>query len=545
MRDMARSSSEELPPPVSRTTLAAAIAVLLLTLAFALVWSHYKLFWSDELLEYYTDSKPTLAAIIFGQLLYPFSLEPPAFHLLLHLLLRILPHHHELASRLPSIVALLVTEICVFRIVWRLTRVENAALFAMAMPFFLVTIDYAPEARVYSLLTALFALAMVCYQAATEPAAKSRTLALFGLWLALSSAILLHYYAVFLLLPFLVAEAVRTLRIRRADWALWLALAAAMAAFLCNLPFMEGLHPLQAHYFDNGDTRFTMIAFTYLWFFWHFDAYKYLGLWGWHVQAQFYLATAALLALSLVPIFLNLRARWSHNRPGLPTMVALTGGLLLPVLHLVVAHLITHAYAPRYSLPAVISISVLMALGISPWLRRRSIFLPLWLSLLAASSLYAVHHIRMQAGETGVLRIEHAITPELRAAIEAQPDHHIYMQDLARFLTTSAYLPAEDKPLLVAVRSADRELQWMHQDTSALYAENIGRTTPLQVLAYESLLRHPGPYLFVIYGDPAEEWIGRELFSDASSVIPLGNALGGRLYRITFPQPLIPARLPL
>ena len=53
--------------PSPRTTLAVFCLTLITTAVCCLVWSHARLFWVDELLEYYTDTKPTAYAILLGQ----------------------------------------------------------------------------------------------------------------------------------------------------------------------------------------------------------------------------------------------------------------------------------------------------------------------------------------------------------------------------------------------------------------------------------------------------------------------------------------------
>ncbi len=401
------------PVPLSWRTRLWAAAILLLSLAFALLWSHYKLFWVDELLEFYTDSKPTAAAIVFGQLHYPFSLEPPGFHLLLHFLGRVFPAHPEFGSRLISILSLSVTEICVFRITLRLTAQANTALLAMALPLLFVTIDYAPEARVYSLLAALFALAILSYQSAIEETGRSRALALAGLFASLSAAILVHYYSILFPLPILAGEAVRTLRRRRVDWPLLLVLAAACAMFALNLPFLKPLHEIQANYYNTGETRAAMIPFTYLWLLCHFKVYFYLTyLWSYRAQFISYrLTDACLIAFVLLVFFRILRP--ARDSASLPVLIAVMGGFFLPVANVLMAHYATHAYVPRYSLPAIVSISILLSLLLERPLRRPRIFAIVLTLVLGVSSLYAAYNIHHQRAVTRLERAEFVSNPEL------------------------------------------------------------------------------------------------------------------------------------
>jgi 4-amino-4-deoxy-L-arabinose transferase-like glycosyltransferase len=501
-----------------------------------LLWSHYKLFWVDELLEFYTDSKSSAAAIIFGQLHYPFSLEPPAFHLLLHFMERLFPAHPELGSRLISILALLVIEFCVFRITFRLTAQANAALIAMALPFLFVTIDYAPEARVYNLLAALFALAILSYQSAIEDTGGSRVFALAGLFASLSAAILIHYYGLLLPLPILAGEMVRTLRLRRIDWALLVVIAGSFAMFGLNLPFLKPLHEIQANYYNTGEARSTMIPFTYLWLVLHFKVYYYLSSFqNYRTQVLYYLITVACLVTVTMLVFFRI-LRPARIDARLPVLLTVLCGYFLPVANVLVAHYVTHAYVPRYSLPAVVSLSILAALLLEPLLRHPLIFTAALLLVLGEASHYAAYNIQRQRAETRLARTEFGFAPALRAELAAQPDHQLYVQDAPRFLILQTYLPLALRPSVIAIGSSQRELFWMYRNTTSLFLRNMGLTTNLPVTAYETVERTPGPHLFVIYNEPGEEWIGPELVCRGLLGKPLGRALGGTIYRVTFPE---------
>jgi hypothetical protein len=523
------------PVQLSWRTRLWAAAILILSLVFVLLWSHYKLFWIDELLEFYTDSRPSAAAIVFGQLHYPFSLEPPGFHLLLHFIGRLFPAHAELGSRLISILSLLITEICVFRITLRLTAQANTALVAMALPFLFVTVDYAPEARVYSLLAALFALALFSYQSAIDDTGGSRTLALAGLFASLSAAILVHYYGILFPLPILAGEAARTLRRRRFDWPLLLVMTASCAMFALNLPFLKPLHEIQANYYNTGETQATMIPFTYLWLVGHFKVYYYLTyLWTYRVQFFSYRITDACLIVFVLLVFVRV-LRPARYSAGLPVLVAVLGGFFLPVANVLVAHYATHAYVPRYSLPAIVSISILLSLLLQRPLRHPHVFAAVLTLVLGVSSLYAAYNVHHQRAVTQFHRAEFSLTPALLAELAAQPDHHLYVQDVPRYLGLQFYLPRAFSPWVVAIASPQRELYRMYRNTSSLYVRNIGLTTKLPTTTYETVERTPGPHLFVIYNDPVEEWIGTELTCRGLLGKPLGRALGGTLYRVNFP----------
>ena len=220
----------------SQTTRRAAALVLACTFVLSLLWSHSKHFWVDELLEYLSDSKPSFAAVLSGQRYAPFSLEPPLFHLLEHASLLLFPGHPAFGCRVLSMISLLITELCVFRIVVRLGRGRAAALVAMSLPLLFVTGYYAAEARVYSFYTALFAVALLSWQSSIDPKGRSRRLALSGLFLSLAMAVLSHYYGLFLPFALLAGELARSRDRRRLDRPVLLAILLPLAFFRAQLP---------------------------------------------------------------------------------------------------------------------------------------------------------------------------------------------------------------------------------------------------------------------------------------------------------------------
>lgn len=522
------------PVPLRRSTRIWAAALLLLSFALCLLWSHAKRFRGDELLQFNSDDKP-VSAIMEGQLHHPFSLEPPAYHLLLHGLQEAFPHHLEFATRLPSLLGFLAVQIFAFGITRRLTRSQFAALLAMIFPLLLITVDYAVEARVYSLLAAVATGGTYFYQRSILEQGRQRILALTGLFLMLAAGILLHYYAIFFPLPILAGELARTSKRRRIDWGVWIAVALAYSTFAFDLPFTHALAELRAHYYDQSS--WSMIPFTYLWMLGaHYGTYIYAAS---GAAVQFALTSAALVGTLVLVLVLSVRWASERNVGRFAVRVVLFCSVLLPMLNVAVAHLVTHAYSPRYSLPSTASASILLALLMEPWLQSRAARATVAGVLLLSSVNYIVHHIRLEQRLTIESRADSTISPLLAALIQRSPDHCVYTQDDARFMAVHYYLKPEDRGSLVLLYSVERELFWRNRDASSLYARNMGITKSLPVEPFEALRDKPGPHLLVIYDDPAEEWINVDLPAGAVSMKPMGKAFGGALYEVVFrPGPL-------
>jgi Dolichyl-phosphate-mannose-protein mannosyltransferase len=530
LQEPASPAGADLSDRLLPSTWAIGFAILASSLTLVLLCIHAKPFWVDELLEYYSDTKPSLGGVLFGQLHSPFSLEPPLFHLLEHLLDRIAPSHPEFSARLFSALCLPLIQLCVFLATLRLTGKQRPALFAMALPCLLATFEYAAEARVYSFLAALFAVAIVSYQAAIRPGAARRTLALAGVCCALSAATLAHYYGLFLVFPFMCGEAVRFAQRRRIDWRMAVALTISLAVFALNLPFMRALHEIQAHYYDTGETAWRMIPLTYAWFFAP-DGVYFLAATriGWQLLVPGATGVALLF-------FVALFRQWRAGDPNAAPMYAmLAGGCLLPVLNLAVAHFFTHAYVPRYCLPGVATVSIALAVMLATWFRQRWRFSLGMLVLGLLCVHFGVRTLRKQEMKMTASLAKRSVDPALGAALASVSDRHIYFQAVAQFATIYFYADPELKGRMVLVESTEKELFWLHRDPASIFARNMGITGQLPVMEYRCLQTQPGPHILIVFHDPFEEWIEREIEAGTIAAEPVGQALSGTIERVEFP----------
>ena len=173
--------------------------------------------WYDEILTLTVSRMDSWAARM--QTFHPpLDGQPPPFYAIEHLASK-LSQNQELALRLPSIVAFAFTLICLFVFCRKLAG-NVVALVCAAL---LLTTDlfryYAVEARPYSLVVACIAFALVCYQRVPR---KIWTL-LFAVALVLAQS--LHYYAIFAMVPFGMAELVYSLYTKKIRWGVWAAFA--------------------------------------------------------------------------------------------------------------------------------------------------------------------------------------------------------------------------------------------------------------------------------------------------------------------------------
>jgi hypothetical protein len=156
------------------------------------------------------------------------------YALVLHAVLK-LPASAEVSSRLPAIVAFLAMLGCIFVFVRR----RYAAVYAFAVVLLLTThplLDMAVFAKSYAVEMAGISFAMICWQAGMEGRGRAWSgrgaWSALGVWCGLALAIYSHTFAIFLFVPFGVAQWWVDARRGRVNWAMWAALVLFPAALL-------------------------------------------------------------------------------------------------------------------------------------------------------------------------------------------------------------------------------------------------------------------------------------------------------------------------
>ncbi len=181
-----------------------------------------KCFWFDELFTTYLCSLPsfkeTWSAVLHGA-----DFNPP----LLYATTRIsqsLFGEGLISSRLPAMVGVWLFCVCLFVFVARRAGILPG-LIAGLFPFFTLVQYYAYEARAHGIVLGWCGLILVCWQRYTENRKSWAWLAGFGFCLA--GALLTHVYAVYMVVPFVLAECDNLFRKERIDWRLVAAMALA------------------------------------------------------------------------------------------------------------------------------------------------------------------------------------------------------------------------------------------------------------------------------------------------------------------------------
>jgi 4-amino-4-deoxy-L-arabinose transferase-like glycosyltransferase len=318
------------------------LAVAAYSILRSVVYAAIKPFWFDEVLTYVVSRQRTPSAI-WAALKQGVDGNPPTFYLLEHFAASLLPNEH-IGYRLLSIVGFACALLLLF--VFLKTRYgSHRALLCSSLllitPLFTL---YAEEARPYSLVAALIALAMVCYQRTPGVAWT------VGLGAGLLLAALLHYYTVVTLAPFFLAELALLYFSRQIRFGVWLALALPLVPIAISWPRLMWMKQNWGPHFWAGAALSDVSA--------AYGAYFRVGPpWG--------MAICGLaILIILVPLFRRFPA--SDDSPLPPALIAervlIAGLIALPLFGFAVAKIAHGPFVERYFLPSIFGFAASAAL---------------------------------------------------------------------------------------------------------------------------------------------------------------------------------------
>jgi hypothetical protein len=197
-------------------------------------------FWFDEISTIRIAAMPTWGEAFRGT--QTLDLNPPLEVLLVRASSLALGPH-ELAGHLPSILGFTLAVVCLFVLLERRVSPWFGAFGSLLLIQNSEAFYFATEARPYALLLGTLGLALLGYDVVLRGGGRGgghsgwpRVLLFAGI----SGMLLTHVFALFVVLAFLMAEALRTLRLRRADPATWLALLLPLGLCVLYRPLLQG-----------------------------------------------------------------------------------------------------------------------------------------------------------------------------------------------------------------------------------------------------------------------------------------------------------------
>jgi hypothetical protein len=455
--------------------------------------------WFDELFTLYMARFAGPSEIIAFN-----DMAPPLYPIIAHWLLPIV-QNDALAIRLPATLGYCVMLVCM----WAFCRGKLPASFAFAAS--LLTFErglyFATEGRAYGLVLGCAAGALLCWQMAAEGRRRGVVLAVLAVCSGLMVA--LHYYAIFFLVPLILAEAVRWRESGKVDFAI---LAAMLPA-----PLVLGLHYALLAAGQDYDARF-----------W---AQPSLG-----AIAPFYerfllpplIFGGLAFALGWFVPESSAEGREELQKPNLLAheWTAIIALCLLPPVVIVVSMYTTHAFIERYILWTVIGFSILGAACLSAAARGRARGIALIVIAIAAT-------LRLEIGpllETPVLRTAEAARQELDT-LARDGSEPIVIGNAHMFLELSYYLTPPLRERLVFPLSRALDLQYRGFDTDALTLGRLGRRAPIRVKAYDEILQENERFLLAA---TKNDYLQNHLASAGYRVTPIPGAT--LLYRVQAPE---------
>jgi 4-amino-4-deoxy-L-arabinose transferase-like glycosyltransferase len=485
-------------------------------IAYAIVRSLFaaasKPFWYDEVLTLIVARQPSVSAI-WRILAQAADSQPPPFYLVERAAAALLLHNPHIGFRLPAICGFACTLVCVFFFVRRRSTPGYALLCAAILLVTVLYDPYAIEARPYSLLVACIAIALLCYQRAPE----TGWLILMGFSFAAAEA--LHYYAVFALVPFGLAEIALSLKARRLRLGVWLALACGLLPLALFWPLLRTLKKyFGSNIWDPPSLRHT--GSTYGWLF-HISSYH------WDLA----IAVAVVLFLLGAPTALAIRRfhatlmadRYFHEH-------VLAWALLgLPFVAYAATKLAHGGLDHKYVLPSVLAIP-LGAGYILPRLNRR--ITPLLAILLF--SILTVQEAKFWTSQRGHLGKPLSPVAPVESMVNSagHPDLPIMISDGDDYLPFVYYAAPEFEKRLVDVVDPPEAIAYIGNDTVEKDLLRLLSYYPLQVHEFQAFASdHPS---FLLYSNgSANDWWPRRLANDGYSLEVVAMEGGRKVYLVT------------
>jgi hypothetical protein len=499
--------------------------ILLLTAVMSVTWSLHKLLWQDEIFSLQTDRVSTFREVLQIQRHYPISLEAPLYHLLSHAAM-IVFGPTAFALRLPSLLGYLLMQTCLYFFVRNLAGVR-AGLVAMAIPALTWTMYYSAEGRPYGLMLGSYALAALSWQVASRrgDASTARLWPLIGLAVALAVTLNVHFYGLLLLVPICGAELIRTISRRRLDGPMLAAIAVGMASLAASIPYIKASSEFKKHYYVAA-ISVHMLTQPYRQMLLDYTAYSKA------VQT----ALVALILLAGVAVLWGCRLALIRRTAVVPlgegAMILLLA--LMPAFAFVLGRAVTHALEVRHSIGAIVGITVVLAIALTPMLQKKGVFFALLIAMMAGIIAINAARVRESAAAGKKTLAKLTLTPELKTAVDAQADRNIYFQDLGMWEVASLYEPdPELRSRLVLVYSLDEEMNRRQHDTMYLTAVHTKKFSSQPIVSYDALRKAPGDHTFAAFHS-GWSWTDDAFAEEAASVQPMGAAFGGDLVKVQF-----------
>jgi hypothetical protein len=490
------------------------LALTIFYAAGAMAHARSKPLWYDEIFTVIAASAPDAAGT--WKLAQQVDASPPLTHLLTHFAVRWFGNG-EVATRLPAIAGFWIFCLCLFWFVRRRLGIFYG-LAALLLPVATLAYDYSYEARAYGPELAFCGLVLVSWQAAACAANAQQRLryaaACAALAISLTGALLCQYYAVMLWVPLAGGEGWRCWKARRIHWGIWAAMVFGAAPLVWRVATIRAVV-----------SGFSQVAWSQPY------PIDVLGFWEDGLQHS----------LSVLVLALAVMALWAGKsagspappppiepQPSLPPHEILAGLLFLTIPALVVAAgmLVTRSYAPRYALPGLTGVVLLLPAVAARLSGGRS--LPAFL-MAAFTSLWLI------VATTAVPPPQDPMAEE-SMLVQALGQGPVVVADGQTFMQIWHYLPERLKSRMIFLVDREASVKYQAFNTAALDAALTGvrDVCRLPVFDYRDFAI-PGKE-FRIFQNPLKPgWLLEKIAADGGAETIDRYSNYRHLYRVRMP----------
>lgn len=489
--------------------------VILITYAFAasVYEAMLRPLWYDEIFTAILAKLPTMADTT-DALYRATDTSGPVYYWIIRSTVGVLGHN-ELAYRLPSVLAALIACVSIFLFARRDLGAVAGSVAVLVMLLSHLYHGYSVEARPYALMVMFVCLAALAWQRSENPR--------WRLVLAASAALAVgtHYYSVFAGLPFVIAEAVRTLRKRDLRISVWLALSAGGVALAT---VWQLLSTLRSYYGTSYWSKPTLG--------------KAMSTYDWAVSAGpkgAGFGLAAVLGAFMVLLFFRL---WpsdedvSGGRPAPETLVLISGLLSLPFAVAVITSVMSGGYADRYSLGMLAGLGLSVAYAVRALDGHKQEFVAIALAAILAAHETVFWAAGIDAIERHPVSRVESIKPILSAAkqfgLPVVVDHG---HDFAAF---AYYGAAVDGPELVFLTDPDSARRYIGTDSMDLDMIALRPYVNWNVLPFEEFRGRGTEFLLLTHFN-AEAWWPTRLVEDRYRLTVVDRSAWHTIYRVQPP----------
>ncbi len=471
-----------------------------------------KPFWYDEIFTLIMARQPSLG-MMWNAIRRGVDGQPPLFYVI-ERAARVFPNP-EIGFRLPSIIGFACVLVCLFLFVRRRSGAAYGLISASTAMLTFLYIPYAVEARPYSLVAACVALALVAYQRA---AASLRWTAVLAV--ALTIAENLHYYSVFALIPFALAEAVYTWQSLQIRWRIWIALAIGASPLIALWQLLARFRAVYGLNFWAQPDRATVLHF-------YGDFLQISFFWGLAVSIVCGLAVLVVLRFAPGETGEEASERLLHER------VLVFALLAMPLIVFAATKLLHGGYTERYALYSVLGISLATGLVLPRMGDRTRLLVPsfLLLALVVNESSFWLS----RANPPGRLGSPATVAEQMVGGT-TYDDLPVVVTNTHEYLQLAYYAPPGLSSRLVSIVDPGAARRYANNDSDDKALTLLADFSPLRVYDFQSF--HNYYSSFLLYEDSREPlgWWPQRLVDDGYILRVVASAGEELVFLVTPPE---------